>query len=270
MIAKWIRPAAMRGNRSAYDVLGLEPDADLGEIDRAYKKLIKLHHPDRSGGDAQRAADINSAYRELRGRSGPHPLAFHDEDLAGGGGSGWVRAALVLVIAVAALMVARGPAGDLIQQLSQTVKPEPAHASVGAGRGDEMDRPISGTTILNGARKALRLIRSRDDAALLGASRDCYRQLRVDPDVDGLDRCAAFDDAVVQLQDRDPISDGGPFSPVAVTGRQWSAAAALSNDYLAVDGRLDRIRVQVEMALAPKLPPPPVNPPASEPEPAQR
>ena len=33
--------------------------------------------------------------------------------------------------------------------------------------------------------------------------------------------------------------------------RQWSAASALSNDYLAIDGRLDRIRLQVELALAP-------------------
>ena len=40
-----------------------------------------------------------------------------------------------------------------------------------------------------------------------------------------------------------------------VTGRQWSAASTLSNDYLAIDSRLDRIRVQVELALAPPDPP---------------
>ena len=43
-----------------------------------------------------------------------------------------------------------------------------------------------------------------------------------------LDRCAAFDDAVVGLQDRDPLRDKGPFAPLAVTGRQWSAASALA------------------------------------------
>jgi len=32
---------------------------------------------------------------------------------------------------------------------------------------------------------------------------------------------------------------------------QWSAASVLSNDYLAIDSRLDRIRLQVELALAP-------------------
>ena len=46
--------------------------------------------------------------------------------------------------------------------------------------------------------------------------------------------------------------DGGPFGEPAVTRRQWSAASALSNDYLAVDGRLDRIRLQGELALAPQ------------------
>jgi hypothetical protein len=54
----------------------------------------------------------------------------------------------------------------------------------------------------------------------------------------------------MQLQNHDPMWDRGPFSEIAVTGRQWSAAAALSNDYVAVDGRLDRIRLQVELALA--------------------
>ena len=91
--------------------------------------------------------------------------------------------------------------------------------------------------------------------ALAGASRDCHHQLRTEPSVLQLDRCAAFDDAVVQLQDRDPLRDQGPFSELAVTGRQWSGASALSDDYLAIDGRLDRIRLRVELELAPLLQP---------------
>ena len=70
-----------------------------------------------------------------------------------------------------------------------------------------------------------------------------------------LDRCAAFDDAVVGLQDRDPLRDNGPFAPLAVTARQWSAASALSDNDLAIDDRLDQIRLRVEMALAPQVPP---------------
>ena len=63
----------------------------------------------------------------------------------------------------------------------------------------------------------------------------------------------SFDDAVVQLQDRDPLRDQGPFSEIAVTGRIWSGAAALSDDSVAIDGRLDRIRRRVELMLAPPV-----------------
>jgi hypothetical protein len=51
------------------------------------------------------------------------------------------------------------------------------------------------------------------------------------------------------------LRDQGPFAELAVTGREWSAASALSNDYLAIDSRLDQIRLRVELALAPEIPP---------------
>jgi hypothetical protein len=41
---------------------------------------------------------------------------------------------------------------------------------------------------------------------------------------------------------------------LAVTGRQWSAASSLSDDDLAIDSRLDRIRMRVELGLAPEVP----------------
>ena len=91
--------------------------------------------------------------------------------------------------------------------------------------------------------------------ALAGVSRNCHRQLRTNPSVLQLDRCAAFDDAVVQLQDRDPFRDQGPFSELAVTGRLWTGASLLTDDYLASDGRLDRVRLRVELDLAPLLQP---------------
>jgi hypothetical protein len=86
---------------------------------------------------------------------------------------------------------------------------------------------------------------------LLNASGECHDRFRSTPSLALLDRCAAFDDAVVDLQDRDPMWDQWPFSQMSVTGRQWSAASALSKDSLAIDSRLDRIRLQVELALAP-------------------
>jgi hypothetical protein len=56
----------MIGRQSAYVELGLKPGADRAQIDEAYRRLIKLHHPDRPGGNGERAAQINCAYRELR------------------------------------------------------------------------------------------------------------------------------------------------------------------------------------------------------------
>jgi hypothetical protein len=121
-----------------------------------------------------------------------------------------------------------------------------------------MDQPLHLGAINAAVRQALGS--RRNSNVVLLASRDCHRALRLEPSVSQLDRCAAFDDAVVQLQDRDAMWDEGPFSQLAVTGRQWSAASSLSNDYLAIDSRLDRIRVQVELALAP---PPHVAPPVT-------
>jgi hypothetical protein len=239
----------MRGDGSAYAALGLEPDADWSEIDRAYKRLIKRYHPDRAGGDEDRAAEITRAYRELRGRPTP-ALDFHEEEPLSGGGRVWAQAAVVLALGVAALLLATGPVAAIIRQLSPAPH-QPVGRSTGAAvHGDPMDQPIDGAEVKGAIRDAVRIAGQHNDAALLSASRDCHRQLRLEPSLKRLDRCAAFDDAVVQLQDRDPMWDRGPFSELAVTGRQWSAASALSNDYLAVDGRLDRIRLQVELALA--------------------
>jgi hypothetical protein len=43
-----------------------------------------------------------------------------------------------------------------------------------------------------------------------------------------------------------------------------TAGTLLSNDYLAIDGRLDRVRLKVELALAPPVPPPVAPPQAAE------
>jgi DnaJ domain len=248
----------MRANASAYAALGLDPDADPADIDRAYKRLIKRYHPDREGGDALRASEINRAYRELRGRPAPEEaLEFHEAEPSAGTGRGWVRAAMVLIIGVATLIVATGPVTALIRQLSPAPSRVSARLPGVATASDVMDQPIARTAVNEGVREALRIVGSRNDAALLDASRDCHRALRLQPSVTQLDRCAAFDDAVLDLQNRDPMWDRGPFSQIAVTGRQWSAASALSNDYLAVDGRLDRIRLLVELSLAPREPPRP-------------
>jgi hypothetical protein len=258
----------MAHDGSAYAALGLQPGADAIAIERAYKSLIKQHHPDREGGDSARAAEINRAYRELRAELGPKDaLVFNYDEPPEESGGGWVRVAIVLLLALAALLALTGPGSAFMRQLAQPVAPSSAGGDAAAAptATDTMDQPLHLAAVKGAVREAVAMLGKRDDLALVSTSRECHRTLRIYPSVTQLDRCAAFDDAIVQLQDRDPMWDEGPFSQIAVTGRQWSAASTLSNDYLAIDSRLDRIRVQVELALAPPDPPRLQPPPSLKP-----
>jgi curved DNA-binding protein CbpA len=249
----------MADDASAYAALGLEPGADASAVEQAYKRLIKEHHPDREGGDADRAAEINRAYRELRaGRSLKDPLELNEEWLDGApaGGHGWPAFALIAIAGAALFLLLMSPLGPAADALRSPVLHRFAAAHDKVAPADPMDQPLHVAAISAAAQRAQRLARTRDEMALASASRDCHHELRSDPSLLRLDRCAAFDDAVVQLQDRDPLRDQGPFSELAVTGRLWSGATALSDDYVAIDGRLDRIRLQVEIALEPPPQPP--------------
>jgi DnaJ domain len=240
----------MGGDPSAYAALGLEPGADAAAVERAYKKLIKEHHPDREGGDARRAAEINRAYRDLRGPREKDALEFHDHpDIPRR--QGWIIAAVGLAVGLIGGLVLAGPMGDLWYASASHLPL--VRGAAAAIPGEAMDQPLHLSLIDGSAREALRMSRSQDEMALASATRNCHHKLRTEPSVAQLDRCAAFDDAVVQLQDRDPLRDQGPFGELAVTGRQWSGASALSSDYLAIDGRLDKIRIRVELVLAPAL-----------------
>jgi len=57
-----------------YDVLGLEPTCTADDIQRAYRKLAKQHHPD-SGGDVNKFHQISEAYDKLKD---PHQRAMFD------------------------------------------------------------------------------------------------------------------------------------------------------------------------------------------------
>jgi curved DNA-binding protein CbpA len=62
--------------RDPYRVLGVTPGASPEALHDAYRRLVKLHHPDRNAGSAdstQRFQEIQQAYDELRDR----PRAAH-------------------------------------------------------------------------------------------------------------------------------------------------------------------------------------------------
>ena len=246
----------MSADASAYAALGLEPGADANAIEQAYKRLIKEHHPDREGGDGRRAAEITTAYREIRAeRHLRDPLELNEDWPAPPRERGWLIFAFMLAAATIGLLVSQTPMAPLAElaPAGAASRSPGGQGKAGAVRPDPMNQPLDVAAIDGSVRDALRLSRTSDEMALARTSRDCHHRLRTQPSLAQLDRCAAFDDAVVQLQDRDPLRDQGPFSELAVTGRIWSGAAALSDDSVAIDGRLDQIRLRVELGLAPAL-----------------
>ena len=50
----------------AYEVLGVREDADADELRRAYQQLARQYHPDRAGGQASSADDVNDHFRRVQ------------------------------------------------------------------------------------------------------------------------------------------------------------------------------------------------------------
>ncbi len=64
--------------RDPYRTLGIEPTASAEELHDAYRRLVKLHHPDRNGGSAEatrRFQDIQAAYEEIGRLRAARPAA---------------------------------------------------------------------------------------------------------------------------------------------------------------------------------------------------
>ena len=271
-------PSSGTPSAAAYAALGLEPGADRVAIEQAYRELIKRYHPDRSGGDAERAAEINRAYFELRrkppadvvprarsgrsqsGRSQPERSRRgrrridRDRDPRQPGSALWP---VLLIITASLATIERERLAVAVPQWIAALENRPAvplspgRASAVAKDSAALDGPLDEPTIAGSIELALRLARRGDEQALADRSRDCHRRMRTEPDLAQLDRCAAFDDAVASIDGRDAMNDSGVFSASAITARQMTAASLLSSDYLAIERRLDRIRTLVQLTLRP-------------------
>jgi len=49
-----------------YKVLEVEPGASLEEIRKSYRRLAKIHHPDKAGGSQAEFLKINEAWETLK------------------------------------------------------------------------------------------------------------------------------------------------------------------------------------------------------------
>ena len=64
--------------RDPYRILGVDPTASAEDLHDAYRRLVKLHHPDRNSGSAEatrRFQDIQAAYEEVMQLRAARPSA---------------------------------------------------------------------------------------------------------------------------------------------------------------------------------------------------
>lgn len=178
----------------------------------------------------------------------------------------------VALIAGATLLLAQGD--QLTTSISEQIDAWSAITPAVAGptrraSSAAFEGPLAEQVVGASVSKAVGLL--GDTTALVDESRSCHRRMRDDPDLDQFDRCAAFDTAVAVLENRDPEGDSGPFNASGVTTRLMTAASLLTDDYLGIEARLNRIRTRVEMILTPRAPLPEVEvaPEEAAPEPIE-
>ena len=257
----------MAASTASYVVLGLGPGADRAAVDRAYRALMKLYHPDR-GGDPAKAVEINRAYAEITRPSAvtrepepdPTDLAFalYARRVALNAArareakrrSRWPLMAVPLLLLAAAAWMEREPLRDVAWQMRWRYFPPLIEAVDGAeDSGVTGDVSVGQRTPieLESVRAALfnaRNILSRGglgEAANL--SRICYQHFARAPTVRGYDRCVAFDDSVLLLSGANAV-DRGVFSAGSLTARQLGAGRILGADYGSIEDRLDRVRIR--------------------------
>ncbi len=60
-------------SKDPYQILKVKPSANLEDIKKAYRDLVKIHHPDK-GGDAKEILKINAAWETLKKQHKNHNL----------------------------------------------------------------------------------------------------------------------------------------------------------------------------------------------------
>lgn len=251
----------MAAEPSAFAALGLAPGASQSQVDDAYRRLMKAHHPDRNGGDGRRAAEITHAYSLLRRdfadrrrrRAVPVPVTARKRRTARNR-SGWL---VVLIAGAAAAGIAarddRGGSRGSPTRLYDPVAADNGRLVAAVPALGNFDEPLHDKVIDAAIRDALHFRTEGGMDAAVAYSRDCHSRIQRSPNLVLFDACAAFDESMIALGADSPPMEAGPFSGRAIIAREMAAARAVSDDMLGADSRLHQIRSRVEFALLPQL-----------------
>lgn len=256
----------MPASPASYALLGLPPGATRAAVDRAYRALMKRHHPD-LGGDPERAASINRAYADITRPADSAP-AQTPSDLAAAlyqrhqaqrrsarairrKPRRWPRWLLLGAVLAGLAWAGREPLANLVWDLKWRYFPPVGQTGVagdalasggGLARGALATAPLDPAVIAAAEAMARQNIASGGMGAAAEASRRCFIAFHALPTLAGYDRCVAFDNAVLLIGGFG-IADRGGFSAGAVTARQIEAARTLDGNYENIEARIDRIRL---------------------------
>jgi hypothetical protein len=227
---------------SPYEVLGLRPGADREAIERAYRRLIKQHHPDLGGGDGGAARAIIAAYRDLKRADRQLPVVIEPPPASRRKRRSWVVMAAVAA-AAAALWWTPWPRLDLGEAGATPAilraRPGTVPASPGLLPQVDPDRASVEAGVLEAER-----LGSQSPERLLSYSRACAADLQRLPGDAMLDHCLGFDMAAayqMRLSGSEPEKAFG-------AGHLEAASVVLQDPVLA-EARVGKIRRLVEQRM---------------------
>lgn len=251
----------MTAERSAYAILGLRPGAGRAEVNDAYRRLMKVHHPDRPGGDSNRAAEINRAYTLLRRRLGEPVRIPVTVPVRRGGPPRYRRVGWVVTLAIVGAAIAlayraeqHGPRRSAFLLFPEWASPaQPDRGGIDEARLASFDTPVQPQIVSGAIADAIKFHSNGDLAGASAYSSDCQKTLRRERNLAWFDSCAAFDEAMLTLYGDTGQPDSSPFNESAVVTREIAAARILTDDSLGADSHLHQIRSQVDLEILPML-----------------
>lgn len=258
----------MTAEDAAYAALGLRRGAPRAQVDEAYRRLMKVHHPDRTGGDGGRAAEINRAYTLLRrDRQRAQPVARPHRRSVPVQTKAFRPAprrssSIAFLLAVAAVVAAGAYAnnrlGDVRGSQARVVPlvwtgSDSAAPAVAPPSSIDFSGPIHARAVAKAIALAERFQRENDLPGAADYSSACQSGLRQKPTLQGFDACTAFDEATLLLSAENPLIDPGPFEGSQVVSREVAAANLLSSDVVDIDFRIREIRSAVELTILSKM-----------------